>query len=367
MRTIRWISICCIWMLTLLTTGCSSFVENNKIEEIAPVVFWSLRQGEDGKVKISTLAPPLIKEKKRLLSLQVDLLKLGSKEFNFKYYRELKNAQIRVLMIDEEMAKQGIHSLINTLSLDPEISPRLYLVVTKGKVEDYINSQLEKQEDLDLFIYRLFKHYETNNEGVITVVNLHEFIKKLYLPYVSPIMPVFKVSKEDFTYEGTAFFQHDRLKAIVKAKDEQIFQLFNHQHYAKLLSIPELSVGIGHVRSKLNWSIQPDRTSSKLIVDLYGRIEEYRGDKYILNPAEVAKLNKEIQTRLENQTKELLTNMQQWKVDPLQVGNRMLKPFARPVSEQQWFNDWEHMKIDVAYRIHLIPLSSLKTSTFMSP
>jgi spore germination protein len=361
MRTIRYISICCIWILTLLTTGCSTFVENNKIEEIAPVVFWALRQGENGKIKISTIAPPLIKEQKRLLSLEVDLLKLGSKDFNFKYYRELKNGQIRLLMIDEELAKQGIHSLINTLSLDPEISPRLYLVVTKGNVEDYITRQLEKQEDLDFFIYRLFKHYEANNEGVITVVNLHEFIKKLYLPYASPIMPAFKASKEDFIYEGTAFFQNDRLKAIAKAKDEQVFQLFNHQHYAKLLSIPELSVGIGHVRSKINWSIQPDRSSSKLVVDLYGSIEEYRGDKDIMNPVEVAQLNKDIQTILEDQTRELLTKMQQWKVDPLQVGNRTLKPFARPVSKQQWFKDWEHMKIDVAYRIHLLPLSNLKT------
>ncbi|MEK3911827.1 Ger(x)C family spore germination C-terminal domain-containing protein [Paenibacillus sp. FSL H7-0331] len=367
MRTFRWISICCIWILTLLTTGCSTFVENNKIEEIAPVVFWSLRQGENGKVKISTLAPPLINEKKRLLSLQVDLLKLGSKDFNFKYYRELKNAQIRLLMIDEGLAKQGIHSLINTLSLDPEISSRLYLVVTKGNVEDYINSQLEKQEDLDFFIYLLFKHYEANNEGVITVVNLHEFIKKLYSPYASPIMPVFKVSKEDFTYEGTAFFQRDRLITIAKAMDEQVFQLFNHHHYAKLLSIPELSVGIGHIRLKQNWSIQPDRTSTKLTVDLHGSIEEYRGDKDIMNPEEEVQLNREIQTRLEIQTKELLTNMQRWKVDPLQVGNRTLRPFARPVSEQQWFNDWEHMKIDVSYRIHLHTLISLKTSSLMSP
>jgi spore germination protein len=361
MRTIRCISICCIWILTLLTTGCTSYVENNTIEEIAPVVFWSINLVENGKVRISTVAPPLTKEKKRLISLKVDLIKLGSKDFNFKYYRELMNGQLRLLMIDEDLAKQGIHSLINTLMIDPEISPRIFLVVTKGNVEDYISSQLEKQKDLDYFIYRLFKHYETNNEGVITVVNLHEFVKKLYLPYVSPIMPVYKVSKEDFNYEGTAFFEDDRLKAIVNGKDEQVFQLFNHARYTKLLAIPELSVGIGHVHSKIKWNIQPDRTASKLQVDLYGSIEEYRGDKDIMNPADMAKLNKEIQSSLEDQTRKLLANMQQWKVDPLQVGNKTLKPFTRPISKQQWFKDWEDMKIDVTYRIHLLPLSSLKT------
>lgn len=48
-----------MWM-----TGCSSpYAENNMIEEIAPVVFWSVDKGTEGKFKISTLVPPLIKEK----------------------------------------------------------------------------------------------------------------------------------------------------------------------------------------------------------------------------------------------------------------------------------------------------------------
>lgn len=48
-----------MWM-----AGCSSpYVENNKIEEIAPVVFWSVDKGTEGKLKISTLVPPLIQEK----------------------------------------------------------------------------------------------------------------------------------------------------------------------------------------------------------------------------------------------------------------------------------------------------------------
>ena len=49
-------------------TACSPFVENNTIEEIAPVIFWYVKETGDGKLKISTLAPPLVKEHKRLLT-----------------------------------------------------------------------------------------------------------------------------------------------------------------------------------------------------------------------------------------------------------------------------------------------------------
>lgn len=53
-----------MWM-----AGCSSpYVENNKIEEIAPVVFWSVDKGTEGKLRISTLVPR--SSKKKTSSLQ---------------------------------------------------------------------------------------------------------------------------------------------------------------------------------------------------------------------------------------------------------------------------------------------------------
>lgn len=148
-------------------SGCSSFfVENNTVEEIAPVIFWSIQEGESGKLKISTLLPPLINEKKSMLTLQVNLLKQGRKDFNLVYYRELKLGQLRMLFISEELAKKGILPLIDTLLTDPDISQRLYLVVIKGNFDDYIRNQVDKQENLDYFLYRMLKHYETKIKGI---------------------------------------------------------------------------------------------------------------------------------------------------------------------------------------------------------
>jgi len=207
-------------------SGCSSFfVENNTVEEIAPVIFWSIQEGESGKLKMSTLVPPLINEKKSMLTLQVSLLKQGRKDFNLVYYRELKSGQLRMLFISEELAKKGILPLIDTLLTDPDISQRLYLVVIKGNFEDYIRNQVDKQENLDYFLYRMLKHYETKNQGDITVINLHQFLKRLYSPFSDPILPVFKVNKENFIYDGTAFFKDDKLVATISDMNDQILQL----------------------------------------------------------------------------------------------------------------------------------------------
>jgi spore germination protein len=272
------------------------------------------------------------------------------------YYRELKTGQLRMLLINEELAKKGIIPLINTMLADSEISPRLYLAIVKGNFEDYLKNQMDKQKRLDYFLYRMFKHYEKNNQGEMTVVNLHQFMKKLYSPFSDPILPVFKVSRENFTYEGIAFFSHDKLIATIKNMDDQIIQLIDNKYHIKNFPIPALSVTMGHVRSKARMEWNREHSAISIKVDLTGRIEEYGKEKSLLNEDELATLNKEIESYLEKQTTALLKKMQQWKVDPLEIGTLSLTPFTKPISEKEWLRYWEQMKINVDYRLHIQPL-----------
>ncbi|AFQ43891.1 Ger(x)C family spore germination protein [Desulfosporosinus meridiei] len=341
-------------------SGCSSFfVENNTVEEIAPVIFWSIQEGESGKLKISTLLPPLINEKKSMLTLQVNLLKQGRKDFNLVYYRELKLGQLRMLFISEELAKKGILPLIDTLLTDPDISQRLYLVVIKGNFDDYIRNQVDKQENLDYFLYRMLKHYETKNQGDITVINLHQFLKRLYSPFSDPILPVFKVNKENFIYNGTAFFKDDKLVATISDMNDQILQLLNNDYYLKLLPIPSLAVSLGQIRSKVIIKLAPDYSSISIKVNLVGRIEEYRGDKNIVDSDELEDLNQEIKSYLEKQTTALLQKMQQWKVDPLQVGTHSLTPFSQPIKDEEWLRKWGNMELQINYQLDLQTMTNV--------
>lgn len=312
-----------MWM-----AGCSSpYVENNMIEEIAPVVFWSVDKGTEGKLKISTLVPPLIKEEKRLLSKEVDLLKQGGKEFNLIYYRELKQGQLRMLLINEELAKkEGIEKLINTILVDPDISMRVYLLIVRGNFDEYIKNQLTKQENQDYFLYRMLKHYEDHNQGEMSIVNIHQFMKKLYSPLKDPILPVFHSDKNNFNYVGTAFFQKDKEVMVIQDVDDEIFQLLDNDHFLKVLAIPKLSISLGRIQSE----------------------------------EQLEHLIHEIEVYLEEQTSDLLKRMQRWKVDPLEVGTHSLKPFSKGITEKQWSKYWGNMKINVDYDIKIHPLINVE-------
>lgn len=168
-------------LMALWLTGCAPFTENNIIEELTPVTFLSLSKGDEGKIKISTILPSLSKEKKSVMTEEVSLIKEGLRNFNTNFYQETKTGQMRMLIINEDLAKnEGIMSIINVLLTDPDISLRIYLVIVKGNFEEYLENKLDEQDNLDYSFYRMLKHYEEENQGEFSVVNLYEFKKMLY-------------------------------------------------------------------------------------------------------------------------------------------------------------------------------------------
>lgn len=347
-----------IIFMALWLSGCAPFTENNIIEELTPVTFLSLSKGDEGKIKISTILPSLSKEKKSVMTQEVSLIKEGLGNFNLNFYQEMKSGQMRMLIINEDLGRnEGIMSIINLLLTDPDISMTIYLVIVKGNFEEYLENQLDKQDNLDYSFYRMLKHYEEKNQGELSIVNLHEFKKMLYTPYSDPYLPVFKIENDAISYEGTALFQNDKLVEIITTFDDRIFQLLNNNHYLAILPIPELKVVLGHVRAKTKVDINKSLSTMTYTVNIDSRIEEYRGEKQLFDRKDLEDLKKDIQSTLEKQTQELVKKMQELNVDALQLGIHTLKPFSKPIDEKKWIELFEKMDIKIDYQFNIKPLT----------
>lgn len=343
--------------MTFWLAGCAPFTENNLIEEISPITFLSISKGDNGKLKVSTILPSLSKKNKNVMSQEVSLLKEGVQKYNLNFYQEVKSGQMRMLLISDELAKEGIMSIINVILTDPDIPLRIYLVIVKGNFEKYLESQLDKDENFDYSFYRMLKHYDEKNQGELTVINLHQFKHLLYTPYSDPFLPVFKIQEDGVNYEGTALFQDDKLVETISSLDDRIFQLINNDHYLSVLPISEFEVVLGHVRSKIIVDMDSSYSTMTYTVNIDTRIEEYRGEKQLFDPKELENMKKDIETYLEQQTHELFKKMQELKVDPLQLGVQTKRPFSKPMEEKKWIEMFEEMDIKIKFNINIDPLT----------
>ena len=74
----------------------------------------------------------------------------------------------------------------------------------------------------------------------------YELMERLYLVII----------KENFIYDGTAFFRDDKLVATISDINDQILQLLNNDYHLELLPIPSLAVSLGQIRAKVNIEIE---------------------------------------------------------------------------------------------------------------
>lgn len=343
--------------LTYLLTGCS-FTDQNTVEEIAPVTFLAVEEGEDkGSLTVSTLVPPVMNEERQFFSAKVKLLEQARKEFNMKYYREIRLGQLRMLFIDEKIARNGIVSLIDMFLTDPEVSHRVFLVVIKGDIEAFVKNQMKKQKDLDYYLYRMLKHYEKDNQGEITVTNIHEFMEKSYTPFSDPFIPVYNIDKDSFSYEGTGFFSNGMLNGETDKNQDQFFQLLRNTKFLKNMVIDPLDVSLGEVRSKVKTQVNLIDHTVTLKVHYRANIDEYRGTKTLDSQTSFYQLKDEIEHYLEKENVSLLKKFQELKVDPLEIGRQAISPIAKPMSEKDWRKFWANATIKVECHLQLEPLS----------
>ncbi|MCY9157399.1 Ger(x)C family spore germination C-terminal domain-containing protein [Bacillus haynesii] len=93
-------------------------------------------------------------------------------------------------------------------------------------------------------------------------------------------------------------------------------------------------------------------------VSLNAGIEEYTGDKNLQDQSEFNALVHDVESELEKKTADMIKDMQNIRVDPLEVGGEALFPFTKPMSDKAWLKRWENMDVKVDYQLNLRPIEN---------
>lgn len=354
-----------LWMVLglLVAGGCSYVDRSNTIEEISPVVLLYLEEGEeDGSLKMSTIIPPLRKEKKSLVTTTSNTITAGSYLHNLKYHRETKGGQIRIIFFAEDLAKRGLFPLLDTLQHDPEISSRVFLAVVKGDMIGYLTNQLFRgQEQLDLYLYKMFAHYE--KQGQLTTSNLHEFLSRLYNPYADPILPYYTVQNHELHYAGTALFCEDRIVGVTSLPDDVFFQMLRKKgSVQKMVSLPEENVVLGSIKTWRKVKVDDSLRKVRIEVTLKGRLEEIPSRQRMTNLQEWRELEGKLEQKIEEKLKRAVHQAQSLAVDPFGLGLYTVTWTKRTLTDEQWKQRWPELDVDIHVSLKLENTGMVKSN-----
>lgn len=129
--------------------------------------------------------------------------------------RKLFFPQNEVIIIGEELAREGISPLLDFLNRDPELRRSSWLLVAKGKAHDIISANHEQVNIPADAIDNMIKSSTATSMAV--KVNLNEFIKNLTSPASDPIACRIEMIQDNqgknqkMRFTGASVFKRDKL------------------------------------------------------------------------------------------------------------------------------------------------------------
>lgn len=324
-------------------SSCSK--SNNIVEEIAPTILYFFEKGQNEKYKVSTMVPPIKKEKRTLLTTEETLLKDMNSKLDTRYFRDVKDGQLKLVFFSEDLAKEeGIKDIINALYLDPYISDRIFL----GIIDGDFNKLLEENSEIDYLLYREMRHNQ--DRGEIIVSDLHQFLKAVNSKFSDPYLPYFKMKEKHLEYNGVALIKDFKMVNHLTLFESKIFGfLLDDVQYHEVLPLQNLLVSIGLVNSKVNIKMNEKKKTLNLTLELRGIINEYQGERDLSKKKVQQELQKEIDAELQKESLTLLKTFQMNQIDPLQLGLHTKNIFSQTYQENEWEEAWPqyNIKMDV--------------------
>ncbi|WP_299741232.1 Ger(x)C family spore germination protein [uncultured Rossellomorea sp.] len=314
------ITLLCICLLILFTTGCWNRVELNELAI-------SVGQGidkEDDKYKVSTqiVIPSEVALKAGATSGIPVTLFTGTEETVFEAMREITtvsprkiyHSHLRILVIGEELAKEGIGKVLDFYARDHEYRTDFYIVIAKDTTAENILSMLTTIEKIPS--NNMLSSLETSEKtwAPTTSVTLHELIRSLVTEGKSPILTGIEIIGDPsigdnvqnieqinpaayLKYSGIAVFKRDRMLGWLNEEQSRGYNIImdNVKNTVANVQCPsegELNFEVIQSKTKVKGDVENGIPKIDVSIEAEGNIGEVKCAIDLTKPKTIYELEK---------------------------------------------------------------------------
>ncbi|OEH93510.1 Ger(x)C family spore germination protein [Bacillus solimangrovi] len=361
-------------LIILLLTGCA---QQHIVDDILMIRNISYDKVEEDKVHMKILVP--VYNEKEGTSLEffesdTDLSKLGRKLMNYEAPYPIMSGQAAVALYGEELAKSGLHDIVDTLNRDPEIGNKMKLAVVKGTAGDLLDKEVTSVgQHPGIYLETLMLQNEKSQS--LPVTNLHLFLKYYHSDGRDPYLPLIEKKGNHANIIGLALFDGDKYVHEIGVKDFFIFHLlssgdYKHGNIQVALNKEEeesteedqedVQFGgnlamIENVKASTNFEV--NHIGGVPEVDVYIKIDcvirEYKGKADLRDPKEIKKMELKLDEEFTQKSELLIKKLQEFNVDPIGFG-RIVKSDTRDWDRKKWKEVYPNLIVNVHSKVTIL-------------
>ncbi|WP_217559145.1 Ger(x)C family spore germination protein [Paenibacillus sp. GbtcB18] len=366
--------LCLLALVTVLTaTGC---VEQRIFERIGLVVAVGYDKGRDGILSGTSVMYALDKEsghRVTILANQAYTTKKLREDQNRKSSKKLMLGQLRVVLYEEAIARDGLIDLIDSLIRDPSIGTKIYLGISTEKSADILQYPYRNIRNIGTYLYDTIK--QNVLEGQIISPTLHEFLRDYYSAGKDPILPVFVRKGETISTEKVALFKFDKMVGTLSSSDAAYLKLIRNRFKTGTFELklhkkelePYLSKNNADRREHIHTVVRivdtnqkirltdPEKPAYDLNMDLKFVLEEISAGINLTEPEVTRTIEKLVTDEFTKKMESVLSEITELKTDPVGFGE-IYRQSRRgsSLTKSDWYDKMSSMSVDVHLNMELL-------------
>ncbi|WP_284642927.1 Ger(x)C family spore germination protein [Paenibacillus silviterrae] len=310
--------------------------------------------GEDRREAISTTASSS-KEAKLYLSRRSD--------------RIIVSGQLRTILYNEDIAREGIYKISDSMLRDPQIGNRVKLTMVEGSSsKDFLSAQFKHDAKIDSFLHTMMeKEHQFNT---IPMTTLHEFTRDYYDDGIDPIMPIIKKTKDFFMVSGIALFQDDRYITRINPPETRVFlsmmDRYRHGDISFNWKEPESSkqerLVLSFIANKRKIEVLAQREEPiqvTVAISLKGYVLEYYGGHDLSKKEEQHAVEAQLEEQFERRAAAIIKQQQTHRVDNLGIGRYVRNSIGlNRWKQMNWREEFPNVKVTVKATVQIVGTGS---------
>lgn len=371
---------CIVFLCLLLTVGCEKQTELNQIGIVVAVAMDKDQQTGDIIFTSQVIRPGSLEKDGSSNEAVVEMLTTKGKTL-FEAIRNTSQTfdrnnfygHTKVIVINEELAKEGVTQFLDFLVRGKELRGYTWLCIAKNvSAREVIGIQEGIDSIQGIYLRNIIENKRYHNKA--TTASVIDYYRKVLKDGINPITgvleaveatntPVEEKTSQKVKLSGTAVFRKDELVGYLNEQETQGLNWVLGDVESAAITLPSLlnkdkfvAIEVENLKSKINPEIEEKKISFNIKIEIDVTLAEEQSEAKLIYPKEVldylARVEEETARKIETDVELMMNKVQkEFESDILGFGSELNKKHPK-----RWLlvkGEWSEIFPQVNYKLEV--------------
>ncbi|MFC4306936.1 Ger(x)C family spore germination protein [Cohnella boryungensis] len=336
------IALCAI----ILLTGCWDTKDINK--EYLPAVM-GIGKGRSDKYRVILQIPnatgktQFLDKESKSISKAIDLIRTDSE-------KNIDLVHLRLMLIDKELAHEGIGNLIDFAVRANDISIKGLVAVVDGDFEKTLYHEISPTPEVSSYDFFSEEAGWTPNQSIVRIWEAYRSQNSFSEDMAIPMLK--NGDRTLFTFRGTAVMREDRMVGTLSQDETLLYNLFKGKYTGGTIEVAQntsVLIENAKIKHRRGWSEQGPSLITEVTLNVL-ITEKPKGKSN-------KRIEKEMCEQLSRQFNDTLNKIRGYKSDVLGTG-LIFRPYLSEKNLMKWKSKWFPM-LEQKVNVHVNILNEI--------